>query len=236
MNLTWLADRRADIDAVGDQGFRRTCLAWAATTAHEHHGTGSLSIEYLHWACGPGGRGHLFGLRPALRDTGQPPRAQWPYDSRLNDTTGTYHPPAAVTGPFRTAVPRRVPHTPKRLADQLHSDLLPMAVIRVTTPFLNPSDGVVDGTEHGSDGHAVTVVGIARLETSLDTLPAGHHLVCVRNSWGPGWGIEGHALITERAWNACAMSAVVIEPTAAGSDTASASPATAAVASSGTIE
>ncbi|WP_459548554.1 C1 family peptidase [Nocardia sp. X0981] len=212
MNLTWLADRRAHTDAVGDQGIRRTCLAWAATAAHEHHRLGPLSIEYLHWACGPRGHGTLFGLRRALRDSGQPPRDQWPYDPRHSDTAA-YHPPAAVTGPFHTAAPRRVPHTPTRLADQLDAELLPVAVIRIPTAFRNPSHGIVDGTERGSDGHAITVVGIARLDNSLDDLPAGHHLVCVRNSWGPAWGLDGHALITERAWNSCALWAAVIEPT-----------------------
>ncbi|NKY59398.1 C1 family peptidase [Nocardia flavorosea] len=129
-----------------------------------------------------------------------------------NDTTA-YDPPGGVTGPFHTAGTRQVPHTPRRLADQLESGLLPVAAIRVTTQFRNPSGGVVDGSEPGQDGHAVTVVGIARLDDAVGSLPAGHHLVCVRNSWGRAWGSDGHALITERAWNACAIWAVVIEPT-----------------------
>ncbi|WP_062980500.1 C1 family peptidase [Nocardia anaemiae] len=211
MTLTWLADLRAGTEPVGDQGPRRTCMSWAATAAHEHHGRGPLSIEYLHWACGPGGQGTLFGVRRALRDRGQPPRQQWPYDPARSPTTA-YDPPTGVTGPFHTAAARKVPHTPKRLVDQLDSGLLPVAAIRVTQQFLHPVGGIVDGTESGSDGHAVAVVGVAQLDHDLDALPAGHHLVCVRNSWGTAWGQDGHALVTERAWNACAMWAAVVEP------------------------
>jgi hypothetical protein len=37
--------------------------------------------------------------------------------------------------------------------------------------------------------------------------------VCVRNSWGSTWGRNGHALITETAWSACTMYALVVQPT-----------------------
>ncbi|MQY27235.1 C1 family peptidase [Nocardia aurantia] len=210
--LSWLADLRDDMPAVGNQGTRPTCLSWATTTAHDRHRDLALSVEYLHWACGRTGRGTRPGLRRGLRDAGQPADEQWPYDPALTED-GHYQPPDTVTGPFHHAVPRAITRDPKRLVKQLDDGLLPVAVLRVTATFLKPAGGVVDGTDIGSGGHAVTVVAVAQLNSDVGTVPAGHHLVCVRNSWGPTWGQQGHALITERAWNACAQYAFVIEPT-----------------------
>lgn len=39
-----------------------------------------------------------------------------------------------------------------------------------------------------------------RLEPHLHD---GERLLCVRNSWGSGWGAEGHKLITEAALHEC---------------------------------
>ena len=38
--------------------------------------------------------------------------------------------------------------------------------------------------------HAVVAVG----HGTVDGIPA----ILIRNSWGPGWGLEGHAWLTER--------------------------------------
>jgi Papain family cysteine protease len=214
--LTWIADRRKGMPPVGNQGPRRTCLAWAATTAHEQHSPEPFSVEYLHWACGqsPHGRGTRPGLGRALRESGQPSADQWPYDPSIDDTATTYRPPATVTGPFHGANTQSIHHDPRSLAAELNSGFLPVAAVRITPAFLRPSGGVVHGNHPGADGHAVTVVGIAQLDHQMSSLPAGELVVCVRNSWGLTWGRDGHALVTETAWIACVMFAVVIQPTA----------------------
>lgn len=221
--ITWIADLRKGLPPVGDQGQRSTCLAWAATTAHEHHRSGSLSVEYLHWACGPPprGRGTQPGLRHALRRTGQPPADQWPYDPSIDDTAASYQPPSTVTGPFSTADTRSVNHDPNSLAAEINAGSIPIAAVRVTPTFLRAPGGVVYGQHRGSDGHAVTVVGVARIEQQLGNLPAGELVVCVRNSWGATWGRNGYALITETAWSACVMYALVVQSTQRSSPSAS---------------
>jgi len=212
-SITWIADLRDGLPPVGNQGPRKTCLAWAVTAAHEHHRAVSLSVEYLHWACGPPprGRGTRPGLRGALRNAGQPPTVQWPYDLSIDDTAVTYQPPSTVTGPFSTADTRSVKHDPHSLAAQLNAGLTPVAAVRVTPAFLRAPGGVVHGNHRGSDGHAVTVVGVARIEQPLGNLPVGELAVCVRNSWGATWGHNGYALITETAWSACVIYALIIQ-------------------------
>jgi len=214
-SITWIADLRDGLPPVGNQGPRGTCLAWATTTAHEHHRASSLSIEYLHWACGPPprGRGTRPGLRRALRNAGQPPTDQWPYDPSIDDTAATYQPPSTVTGPFSNADARSVNYHPHNLAAELHAGLIPVVAMRITPAFLLARGGVVHGNHRGSDGHAVTVVGVAQVERPLGNLPAGELAVCVRNSWGATWGRNGYALVTETTWSACVMYALVVQPT-----------------------
>jgi Papain family cysteine protease len=212
--LRWIVDRRSGISPVGDQGRRRTCLAWAATAAHEGHVLNPLSVEFLHWACDPptGGRGTIAGLVSALGNKGQPPSGQWPYDSSTDDSNPSYAPPASVSGPFHTALIRLVDVTPNSLASELIDGRLPVAGLRITPAFLAARGGIVHGSEAGTDGHAVAVVGIAEIAQAVGPLPVGERLICVRNSWGSSWGIAGFALVAETAWLACSILAVVLEP------------------------
>jgi hypothetical protein len=212
-SLRWIADRRSGSPPVGTQGLRRTCLAWAASAAHEAFTPSRLSVEFLHWACGPppGGRGTPQGLKSALVAKGQPPAQQWLYDPGIDETAVTYAPPAAVIGPYYKATIRLVDSDPESLAEQLTSGYLPIAGLRLTKAFLRAAGGIVDTLEAGTDGHAVAVVGIAETLRPVGSLPSGERLMCVRNSWGRGWGNEGHALITSRAWDASAILALVLD-------------------------
>lgn len=212
--LSWIVDRRPEISPVGDQGLRSTCLAWAATAAHEAHVLDGLSVEFLHWACDPppGGRGTIAGLASALGNKGQPPADQWPYDASIDDRAPTYAPPSSVTGPFSAAAIRFIDVTPESLVAELVDGRLPVAGLRVTPAFLAARGGIVHGSDTGTDGHAITVVGIAETTHAVGTIPTGERLVCVRNSWGPTWGSAGLALVTRTAWVACTLLALVLEP------------------------
>src|SRR2546423_878632 len=91
---------------VRDQGNRGTCLAFATTTAHEAarlRARGGeredLSEELLYWACKQIDGDFRSGTRPesaarALRETGQPRAALWPYDGDRDDGNSSYQPPA----------------------------------------------------------------------------------------------------------------------------------------------
>lgn len=198
---------------IGDQGIRGTCLAWAATAAHEKSVHEQLSVEYLHWACDPpsGGRGTIPALTSALRSKGQPSESQWAYDDLIDEKAPGYAPPSTVVGPFWRANLRRISTGPSDLASELNAGRFPVAAIRVTRAFVKAEKGVVHGSDPGTDGHAVTIVGVAELTRNLGSLSVGERLICARNSWGTSWGTGGLALISETAWHACVMLAFVLE-------------------------
>jgi|ERR1700677_528099 len=212
--LSWIADRRTGLPPVGDQGLRRTCLAWAATTANEIRASEPLSVEFLHWASGrpPHRRGTPGGLTAALRAKGQPPDSQWPYNQHTDETAPDYAPPEEVVGPYYTAQARLIGTDSNALTENLTAGYLPIAGLRITTAFLHAPGGVIHTSDKGTDGHAVTVVGIAEMLRSFGPLAAGERLICIRNSWGSSWGAAGYALITSTAWTACAIIALVLEP------------------------
>jgi hypothetical protein len=214
-DMRWIIDRRADMPPVGSQGMRRTCLAWAATTANEVRGSDRLSVEYLHWACGlpPNKRGTAKGLRMALNTKGQPLESQWPYSESTDDSAADYSPPASVTGPYYSAIVRRIRTDPATLADSLAAGQLPVVGLRITRAFLYASGGIVHTSDAGTDGHAVTVVGIAETLRAVGSVPGRERLICIRNSWGGSWGVAGHALVTNTAWSACAILGLVLEST-----------------------
>ena len=199
-----------------------TCLAWAATAAHQYAAAQRhqyaaakhLSVEYLHWACGhaPHRRGTIGGLRNALPHHGQPADDQWPYDPTADESDPSYQPPITVTGPYHTANLRNGPQDPVDLATELMAGHLAVAVLRVTPQFLNPTGGIIHGTHGGTDGHAVTVVGVARTTRAVGPLPKDEHLLCLRNSWGASWGIDGHALLADATWRACGLRTAIVDP------------------------
>ena len=215
--LTWMVDRRATLSPVGDQGGRLTCLSWSITAAHEFTvSDGPLSIEYLHWSSGqyPGGRGTVLAAAEALRSDGQPENDQWPYMDVNDDTRPSYLPPSTVTGPFSKANVRLSGVDVDTLIRDLASERLPVIALRVTDAFLAATGGVIGADGRGADGHAVAAVGVAQYAgvQDLGVVHPNDRLVCLRNSWGLRWGVDGHALITEAALSACAIGSFVIDP------------------------
>ena len=100
-------DLRGELGQVGDQGERGTCVAFAATAAHEMsyrpHSVLDLSEETLFWGCVQQGadpqRGTTVDVAStALQRTGQPEAHHWPYDPH-RDITRTYEPPTAAIDP-----------------------------------------------------------------------------------------------------------------------------------------
>ncbi len=214
--LTWIVDRRATLSPVGDQGGRLTCLSWSITAAHESAvSDGPFSVEYLHWSSGqyPGGRGTVLAAAQALRSDGQPVDAQWPYLSYNDDAHPEYLPPSTVVGPFSKATVRLSKVDVDTVIGDLASGRLPVVALRVTEEFLAAKGGVVGQDGPGADGHAVAAVGVAQHTGSKDlgVVHPSDRLVCVRNSWGQRWGVDGHALITEAALSECALGSFVID-------------------------
>lgn len=218
--IEWIVDVRDAAHPVPDQGQRPTCLAMAMTGAHEHAvkssaTAGYLCAEYLHWASGnyPGGRGVPAAATAAIRTDGQPPADQWPYTETTDDTDAGYGPPAQVVGPFARRSTAGQPQDFENLLGSLRNGRWPVLGLRVTDAFAASGAGIVlpDGT--GRAGHAVLLVGAARVTSDAlaPHLATGDRLLCVRNSWGNSWGQDGHKLITETAITQTLITAFVLE-------------------------
>ena len=209
--LEWIEDLRGEIGAVGDQGERGTCLAWAGSAAHQMwHACEELCVEHLHWSCGntTAGAGTVQALAESLTTVGQPPEWQWPYDPVVEGRT----PPADLAGPFRKSGLQTLSGTVESIFDRVANRQAVILGIRVTDEFLGCRSGFVGGSSAGSGGHAVVAVGAARYRgVPTDELSTGDRVLCVRNSWGDTWGVEGYALVSESAIDACLIVAAVIE-------------------------
>jgi len=131
-----------------------------------------------------------------------------------DDAFPGYLPPSTVVGPFSTAALRLSQIDVDIFSAELSSGYLPVIALRVTDAFLAAAGGVIREDGPGSDGHAVAAVGIAQYAgpQGLGGVLPGERLVCLRNSWGRGWGVDGYALITETALHECAVGALVVDP------------------------
>lgn len=186
------ADLRGDLGPVGDQGHRRTCVAFATTAAHEHKRADGVarSVEALTWAIrqvtGPQPTEDCTILEAdtALSGTGQPPLNTWPIynPSRPADPpAGTM--PACAAGNLDPLEPSR-----QELERLLGAGTPVIVVIRLFENVHRAAEtgDVVDLPPPGMqplDDHAVLAVGFS------------DEGLVVRNSWGDGWADAGHALL-----------------------------------------
>ena len=194
-----------------DQGARPTCLAFAVSDAHMLAARRNelLSPEYLHFhAARRSGVGLSAGvgvvrIREALSVEGQPSEMECPYSDARDES---WVPPSGLTAIWtrgsrlRNGTPSAVLEA-ALLAKRAH-----VLVLRISRSFHLP-----DSTSHmivedgGKDGrlHAVLVIGMA---------PIGDALAFVaRNSWGPAWGIEGHAWLPSQYVDSRAVDIIEIE-------------------------
>jgi len=176
-----------------------------------------MSVEYLHWASGQHGSGRqtLSGASAALAVNGQPPEVQWPYDTARKDNVPSYSPPASATGPFRTTTVDKSLNDVPAVVTELSSGRCAVLVIGVTDRFLRAAGGLVTDDGSGTEAHAVVAVGAATYAGQLKVPGVAPQatLLCIRNSWGSGWGVDGHALMTADAIDNCLIAAVTIAPT-----------------------
>jgi hypothetical protein len=128
----------------------------------------------------------------ALRGDGQPEESGWPYLAGDPDPAH-WSPPADIGAKFKR---NGNSHPPS--IDQIVADLsvgTPIIVLTKLSPsFFRPTnEGIVEPgageLPNPSIRHAVVAVG----HGSVD----GKRAILVRNSWGSGWGIGGHAWLTE---------------------------------------
>lgn len=190
-------DMRSMLGAPRSQGLRPTCLAFAASAAHEaalfyDHDIVDTSEEYLYWASkqhdDPGPGTSFPAIRDGLTDKGQPLEEEWPYDEDRDDQDPSYQPPPGA----HTAQPRwsptfnPVPATPVGLRTELDAGRAVVLGLPTWRAFDRPAAGRLAVPAPGElDGahHAVAVIGYDESTTEM----------LIRNSWGPGWGDDGTA-------------------------------------------
>lgn len=189
-------DHRAKLPPARDQGARPTCLSFALSDAHAFAlGSNDLmSPEYLHYhaavaAGGSPAKGiDLTAARRALLTTGQPLERDCPY-LPVHDPTWT---PPSGRRVWRRSSTVELKNPSRLVADGVRNGCAPILVFRVSRSFFSPdaqTHVVTNDTSADPRRHAVVVLGL-----SSSVLPELAFLV--RNSWGPRWGLEGHAWLS----------------------------------------
>ena len=185
-----------------DQGARPTCLAVAASDTHAglRDGWAPLSCEFAFYAAQkragrpPTSGALLSTMLDALRLDGQPDEKGWPYLAAVPADHRLWTPPATV-GPLYGRNGQRDGTDLSSILAALDRDTPVLMLTMLSRSFFQPrGDGVVDPANdelpEPAQRHAVVAVG----HGTVDGTPA----ILIRNSWGPGWGLEGHAWLTER--------------------------------------
>jgi len=193
-------DLRHMFGPVRDQGERPTCLAFAASDAHAATRAGNwevLSCEYAYFHalkrdgnCRASGIS-LQGMLSAIREDGQPPESECPYllHEPMNDAQ--WRPPPDASPIYRRASEYRGASV-GAIRRRLGNGVPIIAIICLSAAFFAPdSDGIIAANEPPDPQirHAVIAVGYGTWN--------GHRFILVRNSWGQGWGLSGHAWVKE---------------------------------------
>jgi hypothetical protein len=194
-------DLRTEFGTARDQGHRPTCLAFAASDCHAgvRSGWTPLSCEYAYFhAQRRGGRDHTSGavlndMLAVLKDDGQPPEANWPYLDTATIANGLPTPSAGLPELFRRNGKRNAPGF-KEVMDVLANGQPALFSMTLSDSFYRPTaEGVVSALNgelpDPTRRHAMVAVGLGKVESEAAIL--------ARNSWGTGWGIDGHAWLPQ---------------------------------------
>jgi len=196
-----LVDLRPHLPPIRDQGLTRgTCLAFAATTSHEH-GRGpaitDLATEALFYAAkqSEGNREDGTSLRAiyrALRDDGQPEETAWRYDPDLDIRDPGYGPPdgSFTAADCRRATLRRVDADLPAIHVELDHGNVVVIGLELWEAFELRQEDELDlpgPDELNGNMHAVAVVGYDDDRGRL----------LIRNSWGTDWGEDGYAWLPD---------------------------------------
>jgi len=194
-------DLRDQLGAVGDQGRRGTCVAFALTALHAQaraESTEALSEEFLYWSAKKrdalAGDGTTFAAATTgLANDGQAVASLWPYDEMTSHTDTGYGPSQAATadGAARLAQCSATSLAVPDLRQTLNSG----RAIAIAIPVWNEFE-LADGTSV-----VPLPANISTMALEHAVVIAGHdptaEAVLVRNSWGTRWGDGGYAWFAE---------------------------------------
>ena len=193
-------DLRAELLPQRDQGLRPTCLAIAATAAHEYarRMDSRLCAEYLYFVASGEGTGTLMpkgltmnAVRFAMRERGQPVDSVWPYDPKGPSPS---NPPPDVGRLLRCVLESH--DSPEAVITSIRRGSPVVLALQVTPAWytdLAPTYVIGHSSDHSghksSIRHAVLVIGIRE---DAD----GNPLVLIQNSWGVHWASNGFAWLS----------------------------------------
>lgn len=182
------------------QGLRPTCLAFAASDLNAvANRKGHLSVEFL---CHHAAKlavdwqpDHGFALEEvlgAVAAPGQPEEGDYPYVPDAPDTPLTA--PSAHLAPLFASPTRARNLADDEVIRRVRAGEAVGVVVAVTQSLYYPKAGIVEFDPFVLPDlyHALIAVGLGTHATT------GERHALVRNSWGTGWGLNGHAWISEK--------------------------------------
>ncbi|NGY05614.1 C1 family peptidase [Solimonas terrae] len=135
---------------------------------------------------------HAPKLYEAIAHDGQPAESAYPYQDRVSAYAKLVLPQVAANAPIyrRSAIPMALAD----LKTRLMGGITPVLHLETTEGFrdINQHAGVLEYSANDPVvvRHAVVAVGLGKNA-------AGGEYVMVRNSWGSGWGLNGHGWLSE---------------------------------------
>lgn len=201
MSVTALRDLRSSFGVARDQGCRPTCCAFACSDLHAacRMPWADLSCEYAFFhgvrrqGTAPTKGVHFHVMLNVLEQDGQPLDTAWPYLASLPNDLNLWTPPADA-GQLFSAIGTRQQGDVRAIRNALDQGAAVAVTLMLSMAFfIGPdNDGVIDAMEvpDPTRVHAVVAVGYGKQGTAGMTL--------VRNSWGSGWGIAGHAWLADQ--------------------------------------
>ncbi len=205
--MTAAIDLRPKFGVARDQGSRPTCLAFAMSDAHRaaHAHDEPFATDYVHHHAARRMKATMNepvsteAMREALEQDGQPLEAKCAYaDPREDD----WKPPTDVGALWKRQSSLAKGASPSELLTVgLGASRAYVLTLLISEAFYVPDPvtfEVADDASPDVGEHAVVVVGSR----------AAGDFYLVRNSWGAGWGLEGHAWLAKKYVDARAIDIV----------------------------